>query len=303
MRGRAGLLAVAAAVAILLAGCADPVGTGDGDIGGDWAVLPKGEVPVPASGVCRTGQLADGTVDWQMSIFDDQPVPCTQKHATETYYVGRVTDAKTVSLNTPPEAGDAAYKAVYVNCMRRAYDFLGDDYHRARVSIVAVLPTPLEWRGDARFYRCEMLEISNQYEKIVERSSSLKNGLKGSRPAAVTCANFTVSSKDYIKTFDFVPCSKSHLTEFTGLYTPKDGKYPGEKKSDSLGTAGCLSVGARYVNMSVSALDAMGGYEWVYYGGGETKWSVGDRVDRCYLGKYPRSKRTGSIKGKSPRQW
>ncbi len=291
---------VAVAATLALTGCASVAG--DGDLAGDWAVLPKAEVPVPAAGVCRPNIMNEKTVDWDLALFVGPAGECSVKHAAETYYVGKITNAKTVNLTSPPEAGDDAFKAIYTSCAKQATAFLGGDYHDARVSIVPVLPTDVEWGGEARFYRCEMFEIADGDERIVERTSSLKDGLRGKRPAALQCVNYTVEG-EYLENFKYLPCTEPHLAEYTGTYLPKDGKYPGDEKVDELGSDACFVVGARYLEMSVAALDAASGFQWIHDGMSETLWSVGERGQRCYIGPYPDKKRTGSVKGKAPSQW
>ncbi|WP_344136210.1 septum formation family protein [Luedemannella flava] len=298
---RRSTLALLAAAALLLGGCAQMAG--DGDVSGDWAVLPKAEVPVPAAGVCRVNVMSEKYVDWDLALLAAPAVECGMNHAAETYHVGRITDAKTRELSSPPDVGDALFKPIYTTCVKQAKLFLGGDYHDARVSIVPVLPTDTEWRGEGRFFRCEMFEISDGDETIVERTGSLKDGLLGSRPAALQCVNYTSDDEDALENFRFLPCSKSHLAEYTGTFTPKDGKYPGDTKVDDQGSAGCFAVGARYLGMSVSALDASGGFQWIHDGMNDTLWSIGERSQRCYIGPYPDKKIKGSVKGKSPSRW
>src|SRR4051812_37648340 len=169
---------------LALTGCTGKI-AGDGDLAGDWAVMPKATVPVPETAVCRVG--TPKVVDWEMDLLNDTRVNCTARHSTETYYVGTITDPKTVALNEPPGAGEPAFKPIYQTCVKRAADFLGDDYHVGRVAIVPVLPTATEWRAEARFYRCEIMEILANH-KVVQRTSSVKDGLKGKRPLAIGCA-------------------------------------------------------------------------------------------------------------------
>lgn len=286
---------------LTLAGCAVKT-AGDGDVAGDWAVLPKATIPVPKAGVCRTA--TPEYVDWAMDQFDAAQVACTAKHSTETYYVGNITDAKTVALSEPPGAGEPAFKAIYQTCMKRAATLLGGDYHQARAAIVPVLPTDTEWRAEARFYRCEIMEITADH-KVVQRSSSAKDGLKGKKPLAIGCATESVSSSGDITKFTWVSCSKGHHVEFTGLYTPPDGKRPSDKTLQEKASAGCLSVSLRYTGHTKSQMQYSGGFTWVYSGleDPQTMWAVGDRTHRCYLGPYPHRKVTGSLKGKLPSQW
>lgn len=301
---RGGRLRAAAAAVLLvltLGGCAAKV-AGDGDVSGDWAILPEPKVPLPANNVCRDS--SESLFDWDLAAFDTPPTTCADKHASETYYVGTITDAKTVALNEAPGAGEPAFKPIYQTCVKKAAEFLGGDYHRARVAVAAVVATDLQWRAGARFYRCELVEIQAG-DKIVRRGGSAKDGLRGKRPLAIGCANDKVDSDGYITSFSWVACSKPHTMEFTGLYTHPDGKRPSESKLEDKASDGCLSVGAAYTGYSLSRLESIGGYAWVYSGwnDSETMWSLGDRVRRCYLGPYPAKKKTGSIKGKLPSQW
>ncbi|GAA1821054.1 hypothetical protein GCM10009682_46470 [Luedemannella flava] len=294
-------VAVAVLVALTLGGCGVAI-AGDGDVSGDWAVLPEAKVPVPANNVCRDG--SDPNADWDLALFEAQPMACTTKHASETFYVGTITDARTVAASEAPGAGEPAFKAIYQTCVKKAEEFLGGDFHRGRVAVVPVVANDIQWGAGARFYRCELLEIlANQ--KIVKRTSSARDGLRGKRPLAIGCANNKVDGSDNITSFVWISCSKPHQLEFTGIYTHKDGKMPSESTLLKNASSGCLGVGAKYTGHSVSQMKSTGGFTWVYSGFDdlETRWNMGDRSRRCYLGPYPQTKRTGSIKGKLPSQW
>jgi hypothetical protein len=299
---RRGLWAAVAAAAVLaLGGCGTARIAGDADLSGDWAVLPKAEVPTPVAGVCRPKVGSDKVVDWALaSFFLEPPIECTKQHVTETYYVGKL-PASEENKPAAPDPGDAAFKTAYTTCAKQATSYLGGDYHNARVSIVAVLPVDEQWQGGARWYRCELIEISDTKETIVARSSSARNGLRGSKPLAVACANDTLTSdKKYVTNIVFVACSKPHYMEYTGVWTPSDGRYPGNSAQSTDKSDNCFRLGATYLGMSVSQLHTVGGISWDSWGGSELMWSVGDRGVRCFMGPYERKQRTGSIKGKSP---
>ncbi|GAA1754157.1 septum formation family protein [Luedemannella helvata] len=300
-RGRLGAVAAAVLLALTLGACGVKT-AGDADLTGDWAILPEAKVPPPANSVCRDGSAT--TVDWELDVFDSPPMACTTAHVTETYYVGTITDKKTVALDDPPGAGEPEFKSIYQTCVKKAADFLGGDYHRARVAVVPVVATDTQWQAGARFYRCELQEVLAN-RKLVKRNSSARDGLRGKKPLAIGCANNKVDSSDQITSFAWISCSKPHTMEFTGLYTHKAGKFPSEKTFYDRASAGCLAVGTVYTGHSVSQMQATGGFQWIFSGSddAETLWNMGDRTHRCYLGAYPQKKRTGSIKGKLPSQW
>jgi len=296
-RVRLVLLAVVA-VTGLSAGCAATPKVGDGAIGPDWAAFAEPKVPTPESGGCRSGS-AD-LVEWDLPLFDSTPVPCTNAHRSETYHVGTLSGAAASQVG-PPDFGDEVYRAAYAGCAMEATSFLGGDWHRARVAVVPVLPSERQWRGKARWYRCEMLEVKDAREAMAERSASVRDGLLGSKPAAVTCANDTLGDKDRANdNVIYVACSAPHTVELTGLYTPADGKYPGATAAIDKALDACYVIGARYLGMTKSALDNRGGIQWIAWERGEAPWSIGDRSTRCYLGPYPAKKIKGSIKGRRP---
>lgn len=303
MRRRGRLRAVASAVLLTLTlGACGATTAGDGDLTGDWAILPEAKVPPPANNVCRDGGA--NTVDWDLEAFDNAEMSCSTPHVTETYHVGTITDAKTVALTEPPGVGEPAFKPLYQTCVKKAVEFLGGDYHRARVAIVPVVATDTQWQAGARFYRCELQEVQAS-RKVVKRTSSARDGLRGKKPLAIGCANSSVDSADQLTYFTWISCSKPHTMEFTGVFTHKAGTFPSEKTLYERASDGCLAVGTKYTGYSVSQMQASGGFQWVFSGldDVETLWSMGDRTHRCYLGSYPQKKRTGSIKGKLPSQW
>ncbi len=304
-RGRRGLVAgVVAALALTLAGCGSAATAGDGDLSGDWAVLPEAKVPTPQAGVCRPKTGEDKVVDWTLAaFFAEQPVPCTGPHVTETYYVGKL-PASQNNKTAPPDPGDSGFKSAYTSCAKQANTFLGGDFHNARVSIVPVLPAEHEWQGGARWYRCEIVEISDTQETIVTRTGSAKDGLRGKKPLAITCANDTLTAdKKYVTNIAFIACAKPHYMEYTGVWLPADRAWPGKNALATAKSDNCYRLGARYLGMTVSELDSVGGIAWDTWGASELMWSVGDRGVRCFLGDFDRKKRTGSIKGKKPSEF
>jgi Septum formation len=300
-RGWVLMVAAVAIAGLATASCDTGPRVGDGVIDLEWAKFDEPKVPTPEADVCRAGAGgARDQVDWEMPLFDAPTLQCTQQHRSETYYVGTLTAAE-AAQDGPPGLGDAVYRAAYSRCATQANTFLGGDWHRARVAVVPLLPSDRQWQGKARWYRCEMVEVADAWETVVKRSSTLRDGLRGSRPAAITCANDNFNQKKSSgNNVVYVKCSVPHTVELTGLYTPKDGKYPGFEKAVDTALAKCFDVGARYLGMTPSALRNRGGISWIAWERGENHWLLGDRSTRCYMGPYPTRKISGSIKGKRP---
>jgi hypothetical protein len=295
MRRTVGLVVALAAV-LVLGACGSAPAVGDGTLGAQWAVLPSPTVPAPSSGTCRQGTVTN--VNWDLPVFAVAPVDCSRPHRTETYHVATLDADAGANL---PEPGDERFRAAYQVCAQQANDFLGGDFHTARVSIVPVMPSERQWRGQARWYRCEMLEITSAYLAVAERTASLKDGLRGARPLALTCANEKLTpDKKFVENMTFVDCGSRHNSELTGIYVAPDATYPGQDKVNEQALSACFGIGATYLGMTRAALNGTGGVSWIAWGGDETLWAVGDRSFWCFLAPYPSRQLTGSIKGRRP---
>ena len=304
MRGVTALVALAALLGT--AACSPAPTVGDGTLGVTWAVLPTPVVPAPKVGDCTAGPSGDTapTVSWDMPVFADSPVPavpCTAAHVTETFFVGTFPADANSDAAVRPKLGSALFRAAYESCAQQANDFLGDDFHTARVAVRPVMPTERQWAGLARWYRCEAMELVDAYGRINPRSSSLKDGLRDTRPLAITCGDESLSQdQKFIQNITYVECTAPHDIELTGIYLAPDADFPGDAKVQTAALDACYGIGAAYLGLSRAALDAVGGIRWLFWGGTSDLWSVGDRSNRCYMGEFPRRKLTASIKGRAP---
>lgn len=300
MRRGPGLAMIVAAVALVMAaaGCSTGPKVGDGVLGLDWAALPEPVVPTPPTAVCTAG-LA-GYVGWSLPWEKATQVECSAEHDSETFHVGTFSAASSAD-GAVPELGDDLYRDAYAACAKEADAFLGGDYRTGRVFLIPVLPTARQWAGDARWYRCELLEITNARGDVARRTSSMRDGLGGAKPLALTCANEKLTKdREFVENLTFVTCSKPHDVELTGIFTAGEGPYPGDEKVYDTALRACFTIGAKYLGMTRSALDNTGGISWSAWGGGEEAWSAGNRSFWCFMGEYPARKLTGSIKNRKP---
>jgi len=305
-RGKVWAAATLVASMLAVAGCATSPTVGDGSLGVGWAVLPTPVVPTPAVGTCTARDGADAVprVSWDMSVFSvvpQQSVECTVEHIAETYFVGTFpADAETDAAGRP-KLGTALFRSAYETCAERATEFLGADFHTGRLSIVPVMPSERQWAGKARWYRCELMEIVDANGTINPRSSSLRDGLRGTKPLALTCGDEKLSAdQKYLENITFTSCTTPHDIELTGIYVAPDTEFPGDARVQPAALDACYGIGAGYLGLTRAMLDSTGGIRWLFWGGTRDLWSAGDRAHRCFMGEFPRRELTGSIKGQKP---
>jgi len=305
-RGLIAVVAIVVAAALALSGCTAAPTVGDGSLGVSWAVLPTPVVPTPQAGKCTPRDGADPVpkVGWDMSVFaatQTVTVECTAEHIAETYFVGNFpADAETDAAGRP-RLGTALFRSAYETCAEHATEFLGADLHTGRLSIVPVMPSERQWAGKARWYRCELMEVVDANGTINPRSESLRDGLRGTKPLALTCGDEKLSpDQRYLENITFSSCTVAHDIELTGIYVANDTEFPGDANVQQAALDACYGIGAGYLGLTRTQLDNTGGIRWLFWGGMRDLWSAGDRSHRCFMGEFPRRKLTGSIQGQEP---
>ncbi len=174
-----------------------------------------------------------------------------------------------------------------------------------------VLPTPAAWTGGARWYRCDILRFTNALANQVDTSiGSVRDGLRGARPLALTCYTQTDQS-DATTGEGRNPCASPHNSELAGLYTAPDIPWPADEKArEDLGFKGCDPVVGAYLGFTSGHDDSPYlGYAISLFD--QSQWELGDRTIRCsaigYKNNSPDNVRfTGSVKGlrdKKPQGW
>lgn len=278
----------------LLAGCGAPAGT-DKDLVDDWQMLGTPKVPSPPVGACYTTTVDYFATD-TTTLFSFKPVDsCSVAHASETFYVGDLTGAA-AGGTTPPKGADL--KDGWSTCASEAEKFLGGDYHDARVELLVLVPSSSQWAAGARYLRCDLAEVVSDADKPVSRTSSLKDGLKGDKPLALTCA-MEVYDTDGKTWLDYTPtsCTSTHNMEYVGTYMSTDRPFPAnsdERKSAM--RPGCEALGAKYLGMTSSQLtnnQQVGIGFWMV---DEENWNRGNRSARCYAMLFDKKTTSRSIK-------
>jgi Septum formation len=267
---------VGTALAVLAAGCAKSTGT-DNDLTNAWPAFDKAVTPTPKVGACYTQQL-DTT--WFLDDFSDA-VDCSASHQTETVFVGAFTGTE-AGRSSPPLAGTPARSDAYGQCMKAANDYLGDDWHNAMVVLGLVLPGDKAWTGGARWYRCDVVAYDDFSLETVHGVGSVKGGLRGSRPLAITCLTLTSDSGRRITGEKDTPCDQPHNAELAGLYTIPPRDWTNRETAGKLASDGCEGVAAHFLgfpgNRPVSNYTG-----WWATTVGEDQWKLGDRTALCFV--------------------
>jgi hypothetical protein len=269
------LALVGTAFAVLVAGCGKSTGV-DNDLTNAWPVFDKAVTPVPKVGACY-GQRLDTT--WYGDFSD--AVDCSTSHQTETVFVGSFTGTE-AGRSTPPLAGTPARADAYGQCQKAASDYLGDDWHIAMAVLGLVLPDDKAWTGGARWFRCDMVQFSDSKYESVRTNGSVKGGLQGSRPLAVTCLSLTDDGKNSVTGWKDAPCDQPHNGEYAGLYTASARAWPDKDPAQKLASSGCEGVVAHFLGFSGNQ-PTSNYVGWTYDTFDQDQWNLGDRTVRCYV--------------------
>ncbi|HEY0700414.1 MAG TPA: septum formation family protein [Micromonospora sp.] len=273
MRRWPGGIALGALMAVLLTGCGAPGGA-DGDLTDDWKGLPHAQAFVPQAGACHS---ANDTVGYLSAYV---PIDCSTLHRAETVHVGTFTGADADRV-TPPPAGSPAMLAAFADCDARTKQFVGADWRGARLSVRVLLPSPENWAGGGRWYRCDVFELGTSSDGLgddaAQRTGSLRDALKGPSPLAYTCID-----KDGWWYLVAIGCDQPHRFEYVGVWTAPYPSNPDFKALAENTRRHCRSVIARYVGVPDDVLlEYRTGL--AYRVPSKLAWAQGDRGIRCFL--------------------
>lgn len=269
--------ALVGVVALLLAGCGKPADV-DGDLTDDWRPIAEAEPFIPAAGACLSSRYAETSY---LATYD--PVDCAESHHTETAYVGSFAGAE-AERAAPPAAGSPAMHTAYADCDKQVKAYLGDDWRTARLWLGVTVPNPGAWSGGARWYRCELAEVSSveNYSEFQQRTGSLKGALTSSSPLDLGCYAVKLLKDDNVGPMNAIDCSRSHRAEFVGVYSAPDVPYPTGNKRRDLFLAGCRAPLAKFANVpNDDEIKYRSGLIWIP--AEEKEWKAGNRGVRCYL--------------------
>ncbi|MEV0128874.1 septum formation family protein [Dactylosporangium sp. NPDC050688] len=289
---RVRLTAVLVAVLVLAAGCARTPQGVDKDLVDDWAMMAAAKVPEPEPGDCWTTQ-SSRIGDIAASPVAVVQTPCEMSHVAETAYVGQFTGALADADRAPSADGMAeTYKA----CDAQVATFLGGSWQDSRLRMIVYPPTTTQWRGGARFYRCDVAALRTERGILDPRTQTLKGALQSGGELLLGCGSKVETGGNWTDV-DPAACTAPHDTEFVGVVAAAGAVYPADAKARSAawGT-GCLNKIRSYTGMPDSTLaKAKAGSGYWQIALSQDEWKAGNRSARCYV-TLPK-KITRSLKG------
>jgi hypothetical protein len=278
LRCRLGITAVVGSLLLLVAGCGD-TGGADGDLTNQWAVIGAPTGFEPKTGTCH---LSGFTEAGPRATYEE--VDCAQNHRTETTYIGTYA-SPAADADAPPAAGSNGARDAYKVCDQKTTDYVGGPWRTARLWIGVTHPSAAAWSGGARWFRCEVVEISSIEDDggLQERTGSLKDALaESASPLLLTCYAIKLDASGAIDTMPATACTTTHNAEFVGIWTAGAIAYPEKDAQWVPFHDGCRKLIATYAKLpDDSDLQYRTGV--VSLPGGDDVWAQGDHGVRCYL--------------------
>ncbi|PZM97477.1 MAG: hypothetical protein DIU79_02525 [Actinobacteria bacterium] len=286
-------VALGGAAALMLAGCGKPAGV-DGNLVDDWAAFPTPSSFTPPPATCYAADFADTAY---LSAYD--PVDCSEEHRVETVHVGTF-EGRAAARDKPPRPGSAEFRSAYAECDAKTEEYVGGAWRTARLWMGVALPSEQAWAGGARWFRCDVTEVTNVEDSgdTATRSSSLRDALKGSSPLRLGCYSVKLGRDNTIDTMTATACDKPHNAEFAGVWTAPDIPYPRQTSDWDRFHQACRSVIARYVGLPDDG-NLIYRTGVISLPGASSDWEAGNRGVRCYLWLSNRTVNT-SLKGAGP---
>ena len=292
LRSRIGILATVGIVLSLAAGCGLPGGV-DGDLTNGWGAMTPATGFEPAAQICHGANFnevgARGTYE---------EIDCKLQHRTETVFVGAY-DSPAADADDPPADGSAGSREAYDVCDQKTSAYVGGPWRDARLWIGVTHPTPAAWTGGARWYRCEVLELSSIEDDggLVQRTGSLQSVLAdGTSDLVLGCYAIGLDGAGAIAKMPGVSCSAKHNSEYVGIWDAGDLSYPKNDSGWAKFHDGCRELIATFAGVPDDK-DLQYRTGVVSLPGGEDVWKLGDHEVRCYLW-LDGAALTTSLKGK-----
>ncbi|GAB3851282.1 septum formation family protein [Dactylosporangium cerinum] len=285
------LVVVLALVLASAAACARvPAGT-DKSLVDDWSMLGEAKVPVPATGDCWRTDASDvyDIVDVPGGVVQ---APCENSHVIETAYVGQFTGAQ-ADADRAPSLEQLADQ--YKVCEEEATKYLGGAWASGRLRLLVYPPTSGQWKGGARFFRCDVAALRTEAGILDPRKETLKGTLQPGGSMLLGCTN-QVGTKESWSDLTPAACTAAHDTEFVGVVISAIATYPADSKAmDTAYSDRCWAQVRAFTGSPDSVLDKADVRYGYWMMADKDEWASGLRTARCYV-MLPK-KITRSLKG------
>ncbi|XTZ18048.1 septum formation family protein [Micromonospora echinospora] len=279
--------ALGGVAAVALAGC----GTSGKGTGGEPA-----DEPPPSAGpaVFQPENLTCHPFDQEtVDVSTYRPVDCAEKHQAEALHVGTFS-GEHARRDIPPASGAPSWMVAHADCDQAVARQLGADWRTGRLDLDVVLPTLPLWQDGARWYRCDVAEVTSLDDgTVISRTGSLKGALTRPGPVSLGCFNAR-ESVEGVEEMTPVACAEKHNAEFVGLYRATEDTFRSFLANGNAAHRRCLRLVADYAEVPADSRLAFRSQTLVFHPS-EGDWGRGDRGVRCFL--WRERPLTGSVSG------
>ncbi|HEY7173317.1 MAG TPA: septum formation family protein [Micromonosporaceae bacterium] len=236
-----------------------------------------GKPVVPVADECFATAWAnaiDADLNTVYSVDDRvAPVTCTQRHAYEVVSVRGPSPSERAAA-APPSVTSDAMPALYHDCVNDAFEYLGGDWRSAYAWLGIAVPSVDAWQRGAHWTACLLRPTATWQGVPTQSATSLRNGLRGDRLAAVGCIDIRSNP---------IECDRPHAYEAVGVYRAPVGPFPGTTAGGREFKAGCEAKVATYLGLSsVSNYhNPSVGWSWWPSEPDAEQWNIGDRYALC----------------------
>jgi hypothetical protein len=284
-------LGIVALVTLVLAATACSRTVGDRRLVDEWAAMPEAKLVLPVAGECSR---AGGVYSYEVVPAAPQKVAsCAELHTLELIHLGVFTGAD-ADRPTPPPKGSDAHRRAHAECVKAAVEFLGDDWKTGWLDLVYLPASDLHWTGGARYFRCDLVEVTGEQGVMLPRVGTARDGLRGDKPLAVRCVDAVNVQGELIAEVGRADCTQPHDYELAGVVRLPEGPYPDERTLERVYNAACVATIGSFLGIRPDAPVAFGYLQWEP---SKDEWEVGDRGGTCYVGAYGSKKLKQSVRG------
>ncbi|MET7426550.1 septum formation family protein [Dactylosporangium sp. NPDC005555] len=274
------MVAVLALVLAAATGCVKVPAGVDRDLVDEWTMMGEAKVAEPRAGDCWATK-ADNVITLISTSLSLVQTPCDLSHVAETVHVGHFTGAL-ADADQAPDLADLA--DTYAVCDAELTKFLGGSWQVGRLRMLLYAPTSRQWKGGARFFRCDVAALRSERGILDPRTETMKDALQAGGDMLLGCGTRIESGASWTDV-DPQACTAPHDVEFVGNVTSVSAVYPTDTKTRTAAwSTGCLNRIRSYTGSTDSVLaKAKTAYGFWPLAVGEPEWKAGNRNARCYI--------------------
>ncbi len=248
-----------------------PTATSSPDRTGAASQPSRGEpVPRPPDDACYRLTYDDAVAP----TVDQRPVPCRDRHSSETFLVGTldtVVDGHLLAVDSR-----RVQEQVAGTCPSRFAGFVGGTVEQRRLSMLrTVWFTPSLEASDrgADWFRCDVIAVADD-EQLADLTGSVQGVLttEAGRDRYGMCGTAEPGTDGFRR----VICSAEHTWRAVRTVPFAQGRYPGEAQVRAAGETPCEEAGRAAAE---DPLDFSWGYEWPT----ADQWDDGQTYGTCWV--------------------